>query len=749
MRGFWREFEKTFLRLPCFLALLFALSLNACLFCTKVPADGAGGAAHRKANAYLAALGDKERTAFLAEYGRALENGTWDKELLFAEDLWEEQKLVREFEKRVLQTEEYAGYLAGIQQKAKRQEISIFQNRSEYTARDLNAAAAAFAPLSGRCMVFFNSDTFLEATEFAVTDMIALAVLFYLVVSMVIYEKEHGLFSLLRAAKYGRASLICAKMAAGAAASCILALLFWAGNFVMASARYGTVDLTAPLQSAYGYGGSAFDGTAGQYLLVFWVTKAAVYTVVSFLALFLAQKASNTMEIYLWACVLAAGSAACYAAGVYSGMYILHYANLIYFVRVVPFYRFYFNLNFFGYPVSILAFSLCCIGLLLAGGWYVNRRVFAGDRFSSGIRRGFYGRVRAAKRVNVNLFSHERFKLFISGRGMAVLLAFLCLAAWAYAQKNNWITEDERYYKNYMELLAGEMDVQKEAFLEKERRMFEAYETLLAEKQEAYAQKESTEAEMAAVTKLVSEKLKPQHAFRLVLERAGYAKEHGTPLMYDTGFLELAGYGSAQYREDMSNAALLVVALILLAAPYFATEYSNGMMALISTQYAGRKKTMLAKWGAAWLGMAFLFLTAYAPQLIRIGIVYGYAGLSNGIDAIPELAGGFLRCPLWAYLVIIYVLRFAMACMTLVFVMAAAVYRKNTVQAVSLLLLIVAFPLGLHLLGMEWVDYASLNGWYSVNRVLNGGNAWAVLAGMGVLAGLTVGSVQYLVKNSF
>ena len=93
-----------------------------------------------------------------------------------------------------------------------------------------------------------------------------------------------------------------------------------------------------------------------------------------------------------------------------------------------------------------------------------------------------------------------------------------------------------------------------------------------------YGQNKISEAEMAAVSKLVSEKLESRDALLRVLERAEYAKRHRTPLVYETGYLELLGYGGAQYREDMANALGFVIALVLLAAPFFATEYSKGMM---------------------------------------------------------------------------------------------------------------------------------------------------------------------------
>ena len=64
-----------------------------------------------------------------------------------------------------------------------------------------------------------------------------------------------------------------------------------------------------------------------------------------------------------------------------------------------------------------------------------------------------------------------------------------------------------------------------------------------------------------------------------------------------------------------------------------------------------------------------------------------------------------------------------------------------------LLLIFLAFPLGLHLLGMEWADLGTLNGCYSVNRVLNERNVWLLLGWAGVLAAMAGGGVRYLIKE--
>lgn len=747
MKSFLREIQKTWFRLPCLLLFLAALFLNGCLLYTETSGGMAGSSAYKKANVYLQGLPQEERADVLESYQNALENGEWNGEFLFSDDLLAEQLLVQEFGKRFRQIEGYPEYLQGIQDKAAQQEISIFQDTSEYTKRDLQASAEAFLPLTGKQLCFVNSDTFLHATEFQITDILVLAVLFYLVISMVVYEKEHGLFHLLRATKEGRGALIRSKMWVGAAASAVLSLFFWGENLGIAVWKYGVLELSAPLQSVYGYDGSALNISIGQYLLLFLVSKAAVYTVISFLILLLGMRARNTMGIYLGAFLAAGFSVGCYAVGVYSGFHVLHYLNLIFLVEVFSSYRFYFNLNFFQYPIPVTVLFWGCMVLFGSLFWYLNWKTFAGDNFTAEIKRGWRLRTGRGKRPNVRVVSHEMYKLLVSNRGWMLICLLVALQGWMYGQKSTRLYLDEYYYKQYMDDMEGELDEQKEEFIRQEQEMFVQYETLLAEKQRAYEEKKISEAEMVAVTQLAAQKLEPRAAFERLLERTAYAKAHDLPLLYETGYLELFGYGASGYRQDMQEAMFLVSVLILLLAPYCAGEYSQGMMKLVGSQYAGRRKTLLAKWSVGLLCSTVVYFAVYIPRIVYIGKLYGYAGMGENIDTIPEMAGGFLHCPIWTYALLIYLVRFLMMCATMVLIMAVAVNRKNIIQAVSGLLAVLVLPMGLHMMGIRVADDCSLNAFYSVNRMLNPGKSWLFVLGICILAIMLGGSVAYLMST--
>ena len=313
-----------------------------------------------------------------------------------------------------------------------------------------------------------------------------------------------------------------------------------------------------------------------------------------------------------------------------------------------------------------------------------------------------------------------------------------------YGQKSMRLYSDEYYYKQYMEQLGRTLDTQKKEFLSREQETFVYYETLLADKQKEYEEKKISETEMSAVTRLVEQKLERRAAFERLMEHVSYAEKQGCPLVYETGYLELFGYGREGYRQDVEEALLLVIMLVLMLAPYCAGEYSQRMMNLIGTQYVGTRRILFEKAGAGILAASVVFAVVYLPQILYVGYVYGFDGLGESVDTISDLAGGFLHCPIGAYAAIVYVLRFGKACAAVLFILAVAVNRKNTIQAVSVLLFILAFPACLHLLGISAADDCSLNALFSVNMLLNQKEVWLAVMGGSIAAVLAAGSVSYL-----
>lgn len=129
-----------------------------------------------------------------------------------------------------------------------------FEKNPIYTKRDQQLTAQAFSALEGRKLVFLNSRSVTDATEMVSVDVLAIMFMLFLVVSVVFFEKESGLFSLFSTMREGKMTLIRAKILVVLCVAALSAILFWGSSFMIGMMLNEPYDLNAPLQSVLGYG---------------------------------------------------------------------------------------------------------------------------------------------------------------------------------------------------------------------------------------------------------------------------------------------------------------------------------------------------------------------------------------------------------------------------------------------------------------------------------------------------------------
>lgn len=127
--------------------------------------------------------------------------------------------------------------------------------------------------------------------------------------------------------------------------------------------------------------------------------------------------------------------------------------------------------------------------------------------------------------------------------------------------------------------------------------------------------------------------------------------------------------------------------------------------------------------------------------------VYGYDGIAMPLNAIPEMENSIVSCPLWGYLLLLYLSRFFISVFTLLFIFAAAVNRKNTIKASAILLAVLAFPVGMHILGISALDFYSFNCLYSVNMVFNQNSIGILTGSVGIVLLGGILSGYYLLRT--
>ncbi|MCH1982533.1 hypothetical protein MCG98_08135 [Ruminococcus sp. OA3] len=745
MRIWKNECVKVWFSPVFWLVLAVLLLINGVLLYTKAPDVMMDASVYQKAYAYYLSLSEDERLREVQERTKELkallfaeepdELEAYDQYVKiekyqpkFAQDAYQEYSLLQEFEKQLRDISGYETYLEGIRDKAKRQSgIVIFQNESRFSRENARKTAAAFEPLAGTHLVFVNSHTFHDTVDFPGTDFMVLCLLFYMVLLLVAWERERGLTALLFPLLRGRRHLIAAKMGALFCGSVFANLVFWGMNAVLATAKYGPMDWDVPIQSVSGYIGCALPVTAGEYLLLFVMSKILICYEVSLILVFFTLYARRTVMLYIQTALLFGASFGLYQLIDGNSVFqLVKYINLIPFLRVNSIYRYYFNVSLLSHPVNMISLYWGMLALLAVMLICLNLHGFAAKRLAKVPESIGIGRNKNAVRgCSGGLFSHEGYKCLVMQRAFVILAVFAALQIYLGVHRSDYISVEEQYYRQYMERLKGPVTRAKTEVLKKEQERLLHYDTMLSDARKQYKAKEISAVEWNAVQRLVSDQTKNRSAFQRVVQRFWYLRDYAMThrknlgFVYETGYDRISGHSYEGYRNDMINAALLMMVTIAAFSAVFPVEYNTGMIWLLSCSPNGGLATVHKKLLLGFAMSAVMFVMAYLPDFIYTVHNYGFPSLSAPCAAVPSLSAFGEMISLGEYLLLLLLLRGLCYLCLWMTVFAVSVMLRDTMKTMVFCTLLIVFPLLIHLAGIEKIDVMSFNMFLSGNMYLD------------------------------
>ena len=626
--------------------------------------------------------------------------------LHYTRSLPEEAGFLNEIWQEAQQVARYPAFLEEIFQKAETLSgISIFSSDASdpFSSRNIQKTARDFAGLQETPITFDISKGFLSATGFFATDLIAIVVMFALAAALLFDEKEAGLFPLVRGTPRGRLQTIAAKLICLSVSLGVVTLLLFGSNLAYASLTTGLGDLARSIQSVGLFQQSILSLSAGQYLLLFLLTKWFSYLLTALLILLI--------------CIFAKHPVAAYAAfaGVYAVSQLLYllipgtsplnlfkYVNLISFLRTNDLYRQYLNLNLFGHPVNLLAVSFAALGLSLCALSACVAVCFSKKRsFQPGgplLQRVLQSHRLPRRMPSRSVTGQEGYKLLSSNRVLLILAAAILLTCYAAQGQSRYLSPQEFYYKSYLLTLQGELTPQKEEWLAEQQREFDAASQRVTEIAALVQSGEISPAQGEAMKAPYEKALEPQDAFDKVVQRAAYIKEHpGTQFVYDTGYRELFGLSG----NAIPAALQLIVCCIFSFSSVFSMEYQYQALRLLRTTPKGRRDTALRKLLLSAAVSLLFFAIAYLPQLISIGRDFGFPQLSAPVGSLPEYGNFPSWISLAGFLTLIFLVR-AVCCLWVVLVLLALSLRlKNAVLTMMCASLLLAAPVLLYQMGLK------------------------------------------------
>lgn len=510
----------------------------------------------------------------------------------------------------------YGDYLDEIQKQAEHMDVSsIFGKNNSFSRKNIEKTALAYKNIEKKELPYNITENIRLGLNGNMTDICALLGAVFAALSLICGEREISAFSLLRTLKKGRIRLMLCKIIAMFLFCLVSSLLFTGSSLLICGMRFGFCGLSMPVQSVSGFIGCTLNINIGQYLILFIIMKTLSYFVISSVVLFVSITAKNNVMIYgISSCVIGAEILLYYSVNRLSAFGFLKYVNLYAFTKTNDFLGEYHNINFADNPVNLTVISVISlfvigIGLNVLSVIFYSRSkntVYSSYRISA-----LLGKINPfGKRISVSLTAHECYKIFISEKGIIVLILMIAASCYLYTSFSVFPDESDGYFRGFVKEHGGIITEETDEFV-KEKEMY--FERMLNE----------TDMDNPALAVVLRQK----NGFDIFAERYYYAKEKGVEIIYDTGYCKLC-----EGKNTLTQLLFLFAFMGVIFAPVFSFDSKTSPL-IISTKN-GRKKDILTRGTICGVTAFFMFFAAHLPIFIKIFKIYGMDGINSSVYAV-------------------------------------------------------------------------------------------------------------------
>ena len=649
------------------------------------------------------------------KYRPLYESGSY---LHFTDSFYQEKNLVDAWYDQWTKVNCYGAYLRSVQEKKEiLGGIGIFSPREgeNFSSRNILKSAQAYEKLSDAGVRWMPAKTLTSSMECLWTDILLLLAAFLFVGSMIFDEKKKHLFYVTRSTKRGILPSILGKLASLLLHCILVTLLLYGLNLAFYGLTAGLPDMNVPVQSVADYMESPFPITIGQFIFLSLFTKALALFAVSTVLTALCVQADSVMLPYGISGALCAAGWLLYLlfpAG--TRFSALKYCNPAGIMRSELLYGAYLNFDLAGYPVSRTA-AVWILILLLAGiGISTSLILFCKGQRLSLKPQTAAGRLRF--RPHAGLFRYELYKIMITNRALAVLLAVLLPMGYDQLTEERRVSVREQYYQDFLLQLEGSLQPEKEAaILAENDRFLDAFheidkiDLLISQGRLTRSAGEEMKAKWYAVTAFYPSFQRIWAQYQRILEQGGH-------FIYDTGYLYLMG----AYGEEASFPASLLLLSLCVSFAFgnsLAMEYRSGAWRLLGSAPRGKKRILLRKALLCTTAAAAICLILFLCRAAGIASVFPMGGMSFPVQDIPCCAGFPLRMSAGAFLLLMALSQALGLMLVSLGVLLLSGWRKDYVQTLFVSAVLFALPLTLKLLGFEPA------GWFSVYPLY----AWTAL----------------------
>lgn len=538
----------------------------------------------------------------------------------------------------------YPDFISEMYDRAKVQSASsIFGDENSFSYKNLYKTADDYSGLKDTKLSLVNSDSLTATVKYGLTDFFVIAVLLLICIYLYGYERDKGLYSLIRCTKFGRLKTIISKLAVLFVLSAFVSVLFILSDFTVNTCLYGSTDLSVNVQSISEFRNCTLSVTTGQFLLLFTLAKIIGIFVISSLLALVFICFSSSAAMYLTGLGAVGAEYLLYSLiGQNSFLNLIKYINIFYILDGSEFFGSYLNLNIFSNALTSVPIVLAVFGIVFILCAVFSCVVFCkrNQQKKTNVFSKLFEKIKSKFfRINgsTSVLKGELFKFTVQNK-MAVVLILLVLFAVVSSfgtMRYPYSEVSDADYKAYMEYLEGDITSEKESYIAEQQEYFDGLRQRL---DEIAVNSELSESTKQAMSKSIENILNSKGvAFERVCEqfrRLPELKESGVNARFIDENIYSA-FVSSKTREWNDFALLCLI--LLIAVPYvFSVEYKNGMINLIRPTRNGKTRLFVRKIAVLLMFTLLSFISVYLPYLIRFISTYGTNSFATPIVCIFE-----------------------------------------------------------------------------------------------------------------
>ncbi|MGN0455781.1 MAG: ABC transporter permease subunit [Acutalibacteraceae bacterium] len=633
---------------------------------------------------------------------------------LYTGDSYSDRRLLENTKNQLEIVSDYRQYAKSIVDESQNLTgVSVFADGNSFSNKNAVKTAETFEKLLDVQTVYDNSYGVNTATDFLLTDLIVILLLFIISDSLIGSERSINITPLQRTCKRGRGKLAIFKVIVAFSATAIICAVFYGMNFIISGLIYGFGDVFRPIQSVQGFADCPLKISVLQFLIIYILSKLLVMFLVCLVLCVFAMLGKSRISASVGFIVLYVISyVPTRIIGDNTSAMWLKYINLVSFIDTNSVFKRYRNINLFGFALNYISLFWIFNIILIIGFVALNIVIYKYRHIQPYNK---YGRTAFIKKPfnsgSASVIVNEMYKaLIINKTGLVLLILILFQITVALVYPLN-LNEEEKYEKYYFTYLSGSFNDEKEAEIKDEQYRLEA---ILSEKSSLnsdYEQGLITEDEYlsgsAEYGNIEEEYEKFNKYVTPYYEYLSEQKQSGK----NVGVINFKGFTTALGIDgDISNlyCLLLYVLIIFCTVPVFAGEYERKTTHLLSSTKTGFKRLMFKKLVCSSIMTLFINVLIYVPYLMRIMSAYGMNSSGLSACSIPAFGNYPDNVSILHLIIFVFAIRVLVSLAVTALTSGIAILTKSTTSALIICLMIFAIPLLLPLNNINLLNNFSL-----------------------------------------